>query len=153
MAVAVDHDAGAGVAGPQSRVASACRRLVAVDQGQGPTRQGQLHHLRQVGQEVALCLWPLAGDVVVTGHGDDPPATGLQATQNPGPAQVAAVYGKVAARNDLDDPVIDLAVSVCKDCYPDHAWEFARGEGEGGCGGGVAAARPYPMVRTSLPRV
>ena len=40
MAVAVDHETRAGVAGPQAGVSPPCRGLMAVDQGQGPARQG-----------------------------------------------------------------------------------------------------------------
>ena len=77
-------------------MAARCGQLMAVNGNQSAPRQLNLSHLGHSGEQIALGLGPLAGDIVVSNHRDHPAMVGLQGPQHPRVADVAAVDGQVA---------------------------------------------------------
>jgi hypothetical protein len=78
--------------------------------------------LAQVFQVVPLLRRPLAGEVLVSGDGDDLSLPGTQALQHTGISDVPAVDRQVTVRHQGVHPRIQVAVGVRKNGQSNHGF-------------------------------
>ncbi len=131
VAMAVDNRPGLGETSAQQVMAVARRRLMTVNDDQRTARQPLLQPFGQMNQKASILFRPLACDIIVAEHCQDPPQARLELGQDGGTADVATVNGQVAAADHLLDTRIQGAMGVGQD--RDTNQVHAHCQARGGC--------------------
>lgn len=118
MAMAVDDRTDFGEAGAQQPMPIPRRHLMTVNHRELAAGQRLLDPFRQVDQQLAVLLRPLAGDIIVAKDGEHAPKPGLQLREDGRATDVATVHGQIAPGNDLLDTRVDRPVSIRKERNP-----------------------------------